>query len=293
MQAQTTSAIDSQTTFRRVVRYFFALLLLMYGFAKINGAQFTTLDSDLDKPLGHVSADVLTWYYFGYSLAYKAFVSLLELGGALLLTFDRTAFLGACILAPVLVNIVLIDIFYGIHPSGTITAIVLLIAMLYLIAPRRKDLIAFFLPPSAGARRHSAWLTRGKWAARAAMIAVPFSATYWIAHYNNRFPIPIYGAWDVVQVEPMSAASQLPVTLFFEFNGAFLAVFKSSSGDYSQHDFQVDPTHHIRMWENWLKKGDIVFDGVYAVSGSQLTLRGKWRGAGDLALKLSARKIRH
>lgn len=176
--------------FRRVVRYLSALLLLMYGFAKINGSQFTTLDSDLDKPLGHVSGAALTWYYFGYSQVYKTFIALLEIGGALLLTFDRTTFLGACILAPVLGNIVLIDIVYGIHPSGTITAIVLLIAMLFLLTPRRKDLIAFFLPPSAPSQ-DSTWLAAGKWAVRAAMIAMTFGSTYWIAHYNNRFPTPI------------------------------------------------------------------------------------------------------
>ena len=52
---------------RAFFRYGAALVLLVYGFAKINGSQFTILDSELDKPMGRVSGFWLTWYYFGYS----------------------------------------------------------------------------------------------------------------------------------------------------------------------------------------------------------------------------------
>jgi len=45
---------------RTIVRYGAALVLLVYGFAKINGSQFTILDSELDKPLGQVSGFWLT-----------------------------------------------------------------------------------------------------------------------------------------------------------------------------------------------------------------------------------------
>ena len=38
-------------------------LLMVYGFAKLNGSQFTVLDSELTKPMGQVSGFLLTWYY--------------------------------------------------------------------------------------------------------------------------------------------------------------------------------------------------------------------------------------
>src|SRR5580658_7611928 len=119
---------------RRIIRYAAALVLLIYAFAKINGSQFTILDSELDKPLGQVSGFWLTWYYFGFSPIYGTFIALAEIGGAVLLTFRRTTLLGACILAPMLANIILIDIFYGVDPGATVVAMLLLAAMIGLIA---------------------------------------------------------------------------------------------------------------------------------------------------------------
>lgn len=55
---------------RTILRYVVAFLVITYGFAKLNGSQFTILDSELDKPMGQVSGFWLTWYYFGYSKFY-------------------------------------------------------------------------------------------------------------------------------------------------------------------------------------------------------------------------------
>jgi len=48
---------------------------LIYGFAKLNGSQFTILASELDKPMGQVSGFWLTWYYFGYSPVFGNFIA--------------------------------------------------------------------------------------------------------------------------------------------------------------------------------------------------------------------------
>jgi hypothetical protein len=53
-----------------IARYSAAFAILFYGFAKLNGSQFTVLGSELDKPMGQVSGFWLTWYYFGYSRIY-------------------------------------------------------------------------------------------------------------------------------------------------------------------------------------------------------------------------------
>src|ERR1700735_393227 len=103
----------------RFIRYSSALLLFVYGFAKINGSQFTILDSELDKPMGQVSGFWLTWYYFGFSPVYGTFLALVEIAGGILLMFRRTTLLGACVLAPVLTNIILIDVCYGVDPGAT------------------------------------------------------------------------------------------------------------------------------------------------------------------------------
>lgn len=76
------------------LRYYAAFTLLGYGFAKIMGAQFTVLDSQLDQPLKYISGFWLTWYYFGYSPVYSTVIALVQIGGAGLLCFRRTALVG-------------------------------------------------------------------------------------------------------------------------------------------------------------------------------------------------------
>lgn len=277
---------------RSIVRYGVALFLLLYGFAKINGSQFTILDSELDKPAGMVSGFWLTWYYFGFSPFYGNFLALVEIVGALLLTFRRTTLLGACMLAAVMGNIVMIDICYGVDASGTLAAIVLFGATLYLLAPHAKELIAFFLPKTEGAAGGKAW-GMSRWAVRGAMVALTCGFTYWVANFNNRDPTPLDGTWDVVRVEPANFAPALPVTLFFEHNRAHMAVFKSAGGEYKQHHFEVDPVQHkIRSAQNWLTKGPEIFDGTYMLAGNELTVDADWQGVGKVVLEMRGRRVR-
>jgi hypothetical protein len=278
----------------RLLRYLSALVLFVYGFAKINGSQFTILDSELDKPMGQVSGFWLTWYYFGFSHFYGTMLALVEIGGGVLLTFRRTTVLGACILVPMLANIVLIDIFYGVDPGATGVAILLLAAMVGLIAPHRKEFTALFWPPTTGVSGSPSRLP-AKWGVliTSTMLALTFSFTYWVANYNNRAPTPIDGSWDVVEVVPQNQAVRLPKSLFFEYNRASMAVFKTSDGEYQTHHFEVDPnTHQIRMWQKWLSKGNQIFAGTWKLADAELTLDGNWQDVGGIALRLHRRKVR-
>ena len=76
------SADDLQTGTRKppTVRWVAAALCILYGFAKLNGSQFTVLDSEVTKPLGQVSGFWLTWYYFGYSPIYGSLIALIQSG---------------------------------------------------------------------------------------------------------------------------------------------------------------------------------------------------------------------
>ncbi len=130
------------------LRYYAAFTLLVYGFAKIMGAQFTVLDSQLAKPMGEVSGFWLTWYYFGYSPVYSAIVALTQIAGALLLCFRRTTPLGALVLIPVMVNIVCVDIWVIRFPFGSgalRNALYVLLALLVILAFHIGDVYRFLL----------------------------------------------------------------------------------------------------------------------------------------------------
>jgi len=47
--------------------------------------------------------------------------------GGILLVVPRTALAGALLLLPIVTNIVLIDVFYGVDLGGTVAAVVLLV----------------------------------------------------------------------------------------------------------------------------------------------------------------------
>ena len=121
-----TTLVMPQFSLTRVPQWVAAVLAILYGFAKINGSQFTIIDSELARPMGDVSGFWLTWDYFGYSAVYGTLLALVQIGAGILIVLPRTKLLGALILLPVVTNIVLIDIFYGVDLGGLAAALVLL-----------------------------------------------------------------------------------------------------------------------------------------------------------------------
>jgi hypothetical protein len=259
-------------------RYSVAFLVITYGFAKLNGSQFTTLDSVLDKPMRDVSAGALTWYYFGYSPYYGTFIALAQVLGGTLLMFRRTTLLGSCLLIPVIGNIILIDVFYRIHYSALLVAIYILSALLFILAHHFHELLALFWIKQSSvfpqSRRHTLELV-AKGIVCVALFVLPYGMTYWAANYNNRHPTPIDGTWSVVEKSPDLETSRIPSVIFFEPNGNRLAVFKYSAEEFEDHFFEVDPElKTIGIWEAWFRKGEKIFEGRYELSGNQLTLHG-------------------
>src|SRR6476661_669938 len=230
-------------------RWVAVVFCLLYGFAKLNGSQFTVLDSELSKPLGRVSGFWLTWYYFGYSPVYKTFVALAEIGGGLLLAIPRTALLGALFLLPVMVNVVAIDVCYGIDPGATLVALLICGCLWLVIRPHAARLKEAVLLPASST---SQW----RLASLGLLLAVAFCVAYWTANFNNRQPTPIDGVWSLALPEGASTAPS-PTDVFFERNRAHLATFRLSDGRDEAHHFEIDDAGSIRVWQAWLTKGTL------------------------------------
>lgn len=260
-----------------ILRYMAAFLVITYGFAKLNGSQFTILDSELDKPMGQVSGFWLTWYYFGYSKFYGNIIASAQVLGGVLLMSRRTTLLGSCLLLPVIANIILVDIFYAIDLGALLVAIFIEVALLLILKPYVAELYDLFWVKQKRLTSSEASpkiMTIGKYAVRVLLILIPAMLTYWTANYNNRYPTPIDGTWDVVEVSPN--LGDAPSAVFFERNRAHLSVFKHGDGSYQWHHFEVNPdTQTIEIWQHWLSKGAKIFDGYYKLSGAHLQLRGR------------------
>jgi len=134
--------------FRGIIRYWLALQIATYGVAKIAGLQFGHSMLRDDSLVGTLSGFDLTWNYFGYSYALTLIIGLLQIGGSVLLVFRRTYLLGIVVLLPVMLNIMLIDIFYGIPFAATLNAILFTLGLVYLLLLKWKELTAFFLRPA-------------------------------------------------------------------------------------------------------------------------------------------------
>lgn len=123
-----------------IIRYWLALSISTYGFAKILKTQFQTADYLLDTPLSAVGGMGLTWYYFGYSYPLAVIIGLFQIGGSILLLYRRTTLLGVLILLPVMVNIVLINIFFTIAIGAFFNSVVYSLALVFLLVLHRERL---------------------------------------------------------------------------------------------------------------------------------------------------------
>jgi hypothetical protein len=269
------SAAAAAETHPPPVRWVAVVFCFLYGFAKLNHSQFTVLDSEVTKPMGEVSGFWLTWYYFGYSEVYGTLIALAQIGGAVLLAWPRTALLGALLLVPVFANIILIDIFYGIGISPTAVALVIVGCLAAVIAPHVRRLRAVVM--LSGVDRRAGLRA----AALVGLLALAHAFTWWVANHNNISPTAIDGTWAVV---PDAGGATPWREVFFERNRAFWVTFRSAEGNDETHHFEVDEQGVVRIWQTWLRKGNLLMEGRVGADG-RIELRPREDPAARLVLE--------
>jgi len=113
------------------LRYFCAFMLYMYGTSKLLHFQFNLQSELAPRPIGSLNGYQLTWFYFGVSRVYACILGLTQVAGATLLLFRKTTLMGALAMLPIMVNILLINMFilvddYGPYVISTLICISLL-----------------------------------------------------------------------------------------------------------------------------------------------------------------------
>jgi hypothetical protein len=134
---------------RGLLRYGIALDLAMFGFQKIFRLQFVVPLAMQDQPLSRLTGEEQTWAYFGHSYAFAFVIGLFQIAGSLLLLYRRTKLIGVFILLPVMLNICLLNIFYGFEVGELVHAVVLFLGLAYLLFEEYPRLAAFFLAKPA------------------------------------------------------------------------------------------------------------------------------------------------
>jgi uncharacterized membrane protein YphA (DoxX/SURF4 family) len=117
-----------------VLRYYLASMMMLYGFSKINHAQFPFPGPfQLSQPLGQFSPMGLAWAFMGYSTGYNWFTGTAEVLGGILMLFRRTTVLGGIILTAVIGNIVAMNFAFDIPVK--LFSLHLLLMTLFILLP--------------------------------------------------------------------------------------------------------------------------------------------------------------
>jgi hypothetical protein len=126
------------------LRYFLALMLLIYGFDKIYKHQFYYPEPNiLYTRLKDVPQDLLYWSTMGTSYSYSFFAGLMEVIPAILLFWRRTYVVGAVVALLVFTNVFMTNI--GFDITVKIFSFFLLLASFVLLIPNLHRLFQFFI----------------------------------------------------------------------------------------------------------------------------------------------------
>ena len=118
--------------------------LFLYGAGKIFGGQFYLkgqLPEEVGKiPLAEIGSFDLAWTFFGHSKGYILFIGISQLIGALLFLIPRTKILGGFMLIPILLNIIVVDYYFGVAYGALFSACFYLGSILFVLY-RSKEAI--------------------------------------------------------------------------------------------------------------------------------------------------------
>lgn len=127
-----------------VMRYYLAVVMFGYGFAKVFKTQFPDLRLErLLTTYGDSSPMGLVWNFMGYSWSYNIFTGGAEVLGGLLLLFRRTTTLGALVVIGVMSNVAMLNFSYDVPVK--LYSVHLLLFAFFLLAKDARRLAEFFI----------------------------------------------------------------------------------------------------------------------------------------------------
>jgi hypothetical protein len=192
---------------RVILRYAIALGLASYAMAKLYPVQFGPLSAvSLEMRVGELTPFALLWRFMEYSPVYSTFAGIMEMTVVVLLCFRRTATLGALICLPVMANVALLDLCYGVPVKLFALSMVVSAAVLVLYDARRlADALvrrrAVLAPPPDPPLR-SRHLRRLRWPVKLVLVGGVILSSA-VAMDQSRASVlaeeasPLHGTWQV------------------------------------------------------------------------------------------------
>lgn len=127
-------------------RFYVFLMINAYAWGKLMGGQFYRkgkLPAEVAKQtMAEVNSFDLAWTFMGYSYTYILFIGVSQLIGSWMLLWNKTKLLGALILLPILINIVVFDFVFLDRLGALASAALYLFLTIIILFINRKKLWA-------------------------------------------------------------------------------------------------------------------------------------------------------
>jgi hypothetical protein len=207
-----------------IIRYVLAFDISIFGFKKIFLQQFIVPYSMYDEKISNLSGEWLTWHYFGFSYTFGLIVAVAQIGGAILLLFRKTRLLGVILLLPVLLNILFINLFYGLNAGATLQSIVLSLGLIYLFSLDFKRVLSFLFDVKDGLKNGELWGRGVQYFLRFATIFIPFALVF-STYYFEIKPDKTSGIYEVKNLHTISNSDKvILITKFYLERGGQCSV---------------------------------------------------------------------
>tara|TARA_R110002074_G_scaffold14788_1_gene51018 strand:- start:119947 stop:120504 length:558 start_codon:yes stop_codon:yes gene_type:complete len=132
------------TILELAVRINIFLKLMNYGIGKMLNGQFYLkgqLPEDMTNiPLDKVDGFTLAWTFFGYSKGYILFIGASQIIGAILFLINRTKIIGGFILLPILMNIIVVNYYFGVAFGAMFSAIFYLLGVVWVLGRKCEEI---------------------------------------------------------------------------------------------------------------------------------------------------------
>lgn len=114
------------------------LAMYVYGGGKL--FQFDGA-AEIDKTIPEMTGMELMWAFYGYSKAFAITLGILEITGGTLILIKRTRIIGCLFTSAILVNIIIQDIYFGVHVGALKAAMLYQFLILIILWLNKEKLI--------------------------------------------------------------------------------------------------------------------------------------------------------
>lgn len=188
--------LKRHSVLRAIARYWLAFSIASYGFAKILRTQFQESVTTRDELVGSLNGFQLTWNYFSYSYTFAVILGVIQILGSILLLFRRTTLLGCLILIPVMLNILLINLFYDIAFGAFVNSVLFTLGLCYLFFLYWPDIREILFKPVPGTvPSKKPWLS---YTLRFLVVGAAFGFIYYFVY--NMKETRLKGKWKVARL---------------------------------------------------------------------------------------------